>query len=226
VNLTVEDEVVGKVSAVKIRFKVVNALPSIDNLVLSYPQFGNESGIGFQQAAAVPQDIFITDFDPLIVKVTALNPKDNDGSISYFQRYYYDKNDPGRILATKLSPGDVPHTFFSVPKMPGEFMFGVRIFDNDGGNKRSEEIIGNGPVVFFPPDTNRPDIPIVTLRVDKSSVDIGEEITFDVISRVLSDRPDFIQERVIQIDFDGDGEWDITTKSDRITYTYTKPSEQ
>jgi PKD repeat protein len=226
INLTVEDDAVGKNSAVKIRFKVVNALPTLDNLILSYPQFGNDSWIGFQQAAAVQQEVFTTGFDPLIVKVTATNPIDADGSLSYFQRYYYDKNDPGRILGTKLSPGDVPHTFFSLPKTPGEFAFGVKMYDNDGGNQRSEDIIWNGPVVFFPPDTNRPDIPIVTLKVDKTNVEVGEEITFDIIARVLSDRPDFIQERVIQIDFDGDGEYDLTTKTDRITYTYTKPNAE
>jgi len=225
VDLTVEDEVVGKRSSVKIWFNIVNALPTIDNLILTFPQFWNSYGIGFQQAGATPQDIFITDFDPLIVRVSATNARDMDWNIAYFQRYYYEKDNPSRILATKISPGDMPTTFFSVPKTPGEFMFGVRIFDNDGWSQRSESIIGNWPVVFFPPDTNRPDIPMVVLRVDKTAVDIGEEITFDIIGRVLSDRPDFEQERVIQIDFDGDGEWDITTKSDRVTYAYTKPSE-
>lgn len=226
VNLTVEDDLVGKNSAIKIRFKVVNALPTLDNVTLSYPQFGNDSWVGFQQAAAVQEEIFTTWFDPLIVKVTATNARDADGSLSYFQRYYYDKNDPSRILGTKLSPGDIPHTFFSLPKMPGEFAFGVKIYDNDGGAQRSEDIIGNGPVVFFPPDTSRPDIPLVTLKVDKTNIEVGEEITFDIISRVLSERPDFIQERVIQIDFDGDGEYDLTTKSDRIKYSYIKPSEE
>ena len=78
------------------------------------------------------QEVFAAEFDPLIVKVTATNPIDADGSLSYFQRYYYDKNDPGRIFGTKLSPGDVPHTFFSLPKTPGEFAFGVKMHDNDG----------------------------------------------------------------------------------------------
>lgn len=225
VQLTVEDASAGKTSAVKVRFKIVNALPSLDNVTLSYPQFWNETGIGFDQQG-VPQDIFVADYDPLMVKVSAINPKDNDWSISYFQWYYYYKDDPTRILATKLSPGNIPHTFFSLPKTPGEFAFWVKIYDNDWGSQRSEDIIGNGPVVFFPPDTNRPDIPIVTLKVDKTSVEVGEEITFDVISRVLSDRADFVQERVIQYDFDGDGEYDLTSKSDRVSYIYTKPSDE
>lgn len=48
---------------------------------------------------------------------------------------------------------------------------------------------------------------------------------FDVVSKILSERPDFVQERTIQYDFDGDGERDLTTKSDRVKYVYTKPSE-
>lgn len=80
--------------------------------------------------------------------------------------------------------------------------------------------------MFFPPDRNEPDIPIVILKVDKTTVEVGEEITFDVIAKVLSDRADFTQERVIQYDFDGDGEYDLTSKSDRVSYMYTKPSDE
>ena len=160
----------------------------------------------------------------MTVRVAALNAQDKDGSIAYYQWYYYYKDDPTRILWTKLSPGDIPYAFFSLARSPGEFVFGVKMYDNDGGYQRSEDIIGNGPIVFFPPDTSKPDIPIVTLKVDKNIVEVGEEVTFDVIARILSDKPNFIQERVIQYDFDGDGTYDLTSKSDRVTYTYSKPS--
>jgi hypothetical protein len=58
--------------------------------------------------------------------------------------------------------------------------------------------------VFFPPDISRPDIPLVTLKSDVVNVEIGDEVTFDVISKIISDRSDFIRERTIQYDFDGD----------------------
>jgi pyruvate kinase len=76
------------------------------------------------------------------------------------------------------------------------------MFDNDDGNKSSEDILGNGPIIMFPPDTKQPDIPIVTLKSDKINVEVGEEITFDIISKIISDRSDFEKERTIQIDFD------------------------
>ncbi len=81
-----------------------------------------------------------------------------------------------------------------------------------------------GPLVVFPPDTNQPDIPSVTLRIDNSNTEIGEEVTFEVISKIYSQKPDFEQERVIQYDFNGDGEYDLTTKKNKVTYVYTKVS--
>jgi len=50
-------------------------------------------------------------------------------------------------------------------------------------------------------------------------------VTFDIVSKIISDRPDFIRERTIQYDFDGDWTRDLTTKSDRVTYVFTEPNE-
>ena len=83
-------------------------------------------------------------------------------------------------------------------------MFGVTMYDNDEGQVDNQDIIGNGPLVFFPPDVSRPDIPLVTLKSTSTSVEIGDEVTFDVVSKIISDRSDFIKERTIQYDFDGD----------------------
>ncbi|MBQ9553841.1 hypothetical protein IJU97_02520 [bacterium] len=55
---------------------------------------------------------------------------------------------------------------------------------------------------MFPPDTKQPDIPIVTLKSDKINVEVGDEVTFDIISKIISDRSDFEKERTIQIDFE------------------------
>lgn len=223
IDLTAEDTTISKSDKTRIYFKVVNALPKLDNVVLFFPQYGNEVGIGFSENNA--KDIFNDTFDPLIVKVSATNPIDSDGFISYFKRYYYYKDDPNRPLETKITPGNIPYAFFSLPRVPGEFMFGVTMYDNDEGSQDNQDIIGNGPLVFFPPDVSRPDIPLVTLKSDVASTEIGDEVTFDVVSKIISDRPDFIRERTIQYDFDGDGTWDMTTKSDRVTHIYTDPNE-
>ena len=223
IDYSLEDTSLGKISKERIWFRVVNALPILDNLTLSFPQYGNEIWIWFQQSNQT-QDIFAQGIDPIIVRVNAQGTRDTDGSISYFKWYYYPKSNPNKIIETKVTPGNIPYTFFSVPRQPWEFMFWVKMFDNDDGYQTSDELLGNGPIIMFPPDSKQPDIPLVTLRADKINVEVGEEVTFDIISKILSDRSDFAKERTIQIDFDGDWEIDLTTKDDRIKYTYTKPS--
>ena len=104
-------------------------------------------------------------------------------------------------------------------------MFGVMMYDNDDGKQSSEEIIGNGPIVFFPPDASKPDVPLVTLKSNLASAEVGDDVTFDVVSKIISDRPDFVKERTIYYDFDGDGTWDLITKQDHVTYAYDKPSD-
>lgn len=77
----------------------------------------------------------------MIVKVTAENAQDSDGAVSYFKRYYYPKDNPNKILETRVSPGNIPYTYFSIPRQPGEFVFGVKMFDNDDGTQTSDDIL-------------------------------------------------------------------------------------
>ena len=223
VDYTLEDTSLWKVTKERIWFKVVNALPKLNNLTLSYPQYGNEMGIWLQQSKST-NDIFSSSIDPIIIKVTAEGAIDTDWTISYYKWYYYPKSNPNKLLDTKITPWTISYAFFSVPRQAWEFMFWVKMFDNDDGNKSSEDILGNGPIIMFPPDTKQPDIPIVTLKSDKINVEVGEEVTFDIISKIISDRSDFEKERTIQIDFDWDWEYDLTTKNDRVKYAYTKAS--
>ena len=91
-------------------------MPKLDNLVLFFPQYGNEIGVGFSENNA--KDIFNDTYDPLIVKVSATNPVDPDGFVSYFKWYYYYKDDPSRAIETKITPGDINYAFFSLPRVP------------------------------------------------------------------------------------------------------------
>jgi len=47
IDLTVVDTSIGMQDVQRIWFRVNNALPTLKNLVLSFPQYGNETGIGF-----------------------------------------------------------------------------------------------------------------------------------------------------------------------------------
>lgn len=72
-----------------------------------------------------------------------------------------------------MTPGSTPYVYFSVPRIAGEYRFGVELFDNDDSvGISSEQIIGNGPIVVFPPDSKSPDIPVVTLIVDRPNAKV------------------------------------------------------
>ncbi|MBS8122536.1 PKD repeat [Candidatus Vampirococcus lugosii] len=224
IDLRVEDRTINKIDNKRIWFNVKNALPELDNITMTFPQYGNEVGVGFGQQQ-VQANIFEKKFDPLIVRVSAKGAEDPDGQISYFIRYYYDINNPRRILQVKTSPANVHSSVFSIPRMPGEFVFGVRIIDNNGSEIDSEDVIGKGPSVFFPPSTENPDIPEVGLSVSSDTVLVGEETRFEVNARILGNRDDFEANRTIRYDFDGDGIYDLTTKSDSVKHVYKKPGE-
>lgn len=123
----------------------------------------------------------------------------------------------------KVTPGSTPYVYFSLPRIAGEYRFGVEMYDNDDiEGIRSEDIIGNGPIVVFPPDSKNPDIPIVTLIVDRPSAKVGEAVTLEVKSNVLTNSDDFVANRIIKYDFDGDGTDDLSTKDTKVTYVYEK----
>lgn len=67
------------------------------------------------------------------------------------------------------------------------------------------------------------DVPLVTLAVDKTTVVVGDEVTFTTTTRILSNRPDFSSQRILRYDFDGDGMRDLTTKDTTVKHIYTKP---
>ena len=222
IDMKVEDSSMWLYAEQRIWFKVYNALPSFDNISLSYPQYGTEI-IGLSQTNQnTVNDIFNGDTD-LTVKVTASNAKDSDWFISYYKRYYYYKDDPSRRLETKITPSNINYTYFQI-KEAWEYMFGVTVYDNDEWKTVSEELLGNWPTVLIIQDSKNIDIPIVTLKSNKTTIEVWDEVTFDVISKTISDRPDFLQERTIRYDFDWDWERDLITKDDHVTYVYEKPN--
>jgi hypothetical protein len=228
VDLTVRDNDNNKTATTRIWFSVVNALPTIQNIQLNFPQYGGGSSYGIgpvnlNNTDNIPRasDVFSPNvYDPLVVHVTAQGVTDPDGIISYYKRYYYKKDNPSRYLETKITPASVAEAYFSLPRQGGEYEFGVTMVDNDGGESRSTDLLGGGRTVFFPPDTTNSDIPMVTLKQSQTIVKAGDEVTFDVSAQIISDKPDFVTNRVIKYDFDGDGTYDLTTKDDQVTHIY------
>ncbi|MBP7848029.1 hypothetical protein KA013_02285 [Patescibacteria group bacterium] len=231
IDVVVDDTNVGKHAEHRVWFDVKNALPTLQNLILSFPQSGggNAVGIGVPGGQSVQREIFNdAGIDPIVVALQAQGAKDTDGVISHFVWYYYPSDDPDRIISLKITPSSVPSTTFVVPKphYPTEYAFGVRLVDNDGGEQTSENLLGKGPIIFFPPSENSLDVPVVTLIADQTNAKVGEEIMFTTKSSILSQRPDFDSTRYFKYDFDGDGEVDLTTKDDVVKYVYQLPGEK
>lgn len=203
-----------------------NKLPIFDNLTLSILRSSNKYWIWRQKYTyemSISNILDISMYD-LPIKVTLTNPIDLDWNISYFKRYYYYKDDPGRLLEVKTTPSEINYTYFKL-KDPGEYVFWVTIYDNDGGETVSEDVLWGWPIVLLVQDTKNMDIPIVTLKADKTAIEAWDEVTFDVYAKILSDRNDFDQEKTIKYDFDWDWERDLITKDNHVKYVYEKPND-
>ncbi len=224
IDIFVEDTDANKNDSKRIWFKVFNWLPTIEKVELAFPQYGNEVWIWFQNEQSKVNILSDTKFDPLIVKVEAIGANDPDWSISYYTRYYYDKNNPDHIFESRISPGSAPYAYFSLPKtIPWEYVFGVRMTDNDDWEVASEEIIGQSAVIPFFPDEKNLDIPMATLIADRINIKAWDEVTFTVKAKILSQRKDFNAKKTNKFDFDGDGEIDLITKDDVVKYIYKEP---
>lgn len=219
VDLTIEDTAANKTASSRIRFQVSNAKPVLQNVIMTFPQVSKSYGIGIGQTAN--KDLLNdSTLSTLAIRIDAVNAVDSDGSIAKYKWFYYNVEDPERILEIKYTPANVPYVFFALDRSPGEYRFGVEVFDNDGESTMSESILGKGPVIFFPASADNVDTPIVTLKVDNISPKVGEQVRLEVISKTTSNRPDYAKSRVISYDFDGDGVFDATTKDNVYTYVY------
>lgn len=228
IEVHAEDTTVGKSAKERIQFEVVNALPTMQNLVLGFPQATNSQKqlwVGITTTSIVDEGLNLDlSLSSIIVQAEVKGARDPDGSISYFRRRYYPNDDETRKEAFKITPAAIPRATFVIPKpgSPTEYSFVVEIVDNDGGRMRSEDLLGKWPVIFFPPGEIQLDQPIVSLNISTVNTKVGDDVTFQVTASIPSERPDFEATRIIKYDFDGDGIYDQTTKKTEVSYQYSK----
>lgn len=231
IDIFVDDTNIWRNSKETVYFNVVNALPELQNLTITFPQSwgGSPLWVWNQAADLSSQELFSNPaIGSIVVKVQARGARDPDGFISHYRRWYYPSEDPARKEWFKITPADVPYATFIVPKPPyaTEYAFAVELIDNDDGRVRSEDVVWKWPIIFFPPWENSLDIPIVTMKTSTTTTRVWEEVTFTTQSSVLSDRPDFTASRYFKYDFDGDGEYDIpSTKKSTTKHIYTEPGQ-
>ena len=204
-----------------------NALPRLKNVTLSFPQYADNSNtIWFtSNNSSSSQTTFDCSWtNNVIVKVTAVDASDSDWTISRLRFYYYNTDDPSRILEYKETWINTPYVYFSIPKMAWEYKFGVMIYDNDGWMIDSEEYLSSNPSIYFPSCTET-DTPIVTLRLNSQNIEVWDTVTYSIVSKITSSNQDFDTDRTFYYDFTWDGKWDLVTKKDTATYTFTEPNE-
>lgn len=223
VDLTVQDTNLWKQDKVRIRFNVKNAQPTIKNVTLSFPQYenSNTNSIRFTNDTNSNKSIFECSWTSnLTIKVTAVDPKDSDWNISRLRFYYYNIEDPERILEYKDTWISVPYVYFVIPKIAWEYKFWVMVYDNDWWMIDSEEYLASNPSVYFPAICGDADVPMVVLKVDHTNIQVWDEVTYSISSKISTDNEDFATDRTFYYDFTWDWSWDLVTKKDTATYTF------
>ena len=223
VDLTVKDSNVWKQDKRRIWFNVKNASPKLKSVVLSFPQYTNSvntfwitNNINSNKAI-----IGCSWSSNLTVKVTAVDPTDSDWNISRLRFYYYNIDDPDRILEYKESLINVPYVYFILPRISWEYKFWVMVYDNDWWMINSDDYLASNPSVYFSSDCGDIGIPTVTLKVSSTNIQVWDTVTFSVVSKVSSDNSDdFETDRTFYYDFEWDGEWDLVTKEDTVTHEF------
>ena len=230
IDLTVQDSNIWKQDKTRIWFNVKNALPKLSNVTLSFPQYwDNSSAIWFGAAtnSTTNQTVFSCNSwssNNVTIKVTAVDAYDSDWTVSRLRFYYYNIDDPNRILDSKETWINNPYVYFSIPRIGWEYKFGVMVYDNDGWMIDSEEYLSSNPSIYFP-SCNDSDVPTVTLRLSSQNIEIWDTVTYSIVSRITSNNQDFDTDRTFYYDFTWDWTWDLVTKKDTATYTFMEPYE-
>lgn len=229
VDFTVKDSNVWKQDNRRIWFKVKNALPTIKNVTLSFPQYeNNDTGSPFWFPGNTNSNtlqISCSWNDNLIVKVTADDAADSDWNVSRLRFYYYNVDDPTRILEYKDSRILEPYVYFVLPRISWDYKFWVMVYDNDGWMIDSEDKLAKNPWIFFPAMCGETDIPTVTLKVSSTNIQVWDTVTYTIVSKIWSNNEDFKSDRTFYYDYDWDWVRDYVTKKDTTTYTFIESYE-
>ena len=162
------------------------------------------------------------DSSNLAVKASVSNATVKNGMISKLVFYYYNVDDPNRILDYKETLISNPYVYFSIPKIWYEYKFWVKLYDNKGWMIDSEELLSGNPSLHLPSCTDA-DTPIVTLKLSDTDVRVWDAITYSVVSRIPLNDEDSEKNIIFYYDFTGDWTWDLITWNNIVDYTFEEP---
>lgn len=140
---------------------------------------------------------------PLPVRVEAQGVSDPDGEVSKYRFYYFDLNNPQTELGATIVESDSAELNVEILGVEGEvkeFAFCVDITDNEGNELNCLDAFNVEQLPTLEVENGRNERPTAKFSVDRTDLNVGEEITFSS----LSEDPD--GEIVsYQWDIDGDG---------------------
>ena len=192
--LTVRSTTNGRTDRAETYVNVVNLPPTLANL-----------DIRVQDESA----------DPVVVEVSAQGATDPDGVIQSYMWYYYtDTNldEPQDFRATRRW-----NTTFVIPRITWTYYFVAVLRDNNEERITSEEITSSKHFITIAWDNIN--TPLVWLRVDRNSISVWDEVTFNVTAENILNQ-DISGDATFHWDFNWDGFYNMQTSTPTASYVY------
>ncbi|MDQ1344035.1 MAG: repeat protein [Patescibacteria group bacterium] len=196
ITLSVRSQKTGKTNTMNAYVKVENVLPTFSSLSIAVDK---------------------PEADPVIVKVTANNAIDEDGVITSYLWYYYTDSDPEpQDFRVSRSPA----TAFVLPRINGKYYFAVTMEDSNGEKVNSDQQREERYALTLVSDNIN--TPLISLKADKTNVDAGDKVKFDVIVKNVLQN-DISDKAEYKWDYNGDGFYEETGDKPTVTHVYDKP---
>lgn len=162
------------------------------------------------------------DSQKVIVRVTANGARDPDGVITSYIWYYKtasDQEPQNTQISTK------PEITFVLPNIQEKYYFGVILEDNDGAQTNSMESSQNQTPLIIDNNNSNVYLPLITLSLPKSTVNVGETVNFSVEAKTILGT-NITNKSEYAWDFDGDGRMDVSKlTAPTVTHTYDRAGD-
>lgn len=204
ITLTVSDAEKGKSASETLYFQVKNAPPAFDRFLVRFIENKKET--------------------PVNVYLEAAGAHDPDGQIVQYKWWAEAETDP----TEKMDLHTTKDNFSGITILPrgmenqiNRWRFFVELKDNNGETVTNDFLFGKS--IFLDVKNGKNLAPIVDFRMDKTSIKMGDTITFTADAK----DPQFqaIPQNAYKWDFDGDNFFDDTSSGASATYKFTAPGE-
>lgn len=170
----------------------------------------------------VSQDSTKKDSQKILVKVQANGALDPDGVITSYIWYYTTESDPEPQNIQITQKSDIT---FVLPNITEKYYFWVILEDNDGAKMNSTDSGQNPAPLIIDNANGNIHIPLITLTVPKTVINIGESLRFSVDVKTIIPGVNITNKSEYAWDFDGDGRIDEKSNTPTIDHIYTRSGD-